>query len=92
MPNNKAPGCDGLSPEFYKCFWSDIKTLLIDSFINEGYYRGELSENQKLSILTLIFKKGDRKILDNWRPISLLNTDYKIIARVLSQRVTKGDS
>ena len=88
MPNNKAPGCDGLSPEFYKCFWPDIKTLLIDS-LNEGYYRGELSESQKQSILTLIFKKGDRKILDNWRPISLLNTDYKIIARVLSQRLQK---
>ena len=86
MANNKAPGCDGLSPEFYKYFWPDIKTLLIDS-LNEGYYRGELSESQKQSILTLIFKKGDRKLLDNWRPISLLNTDYKIIARVLSQRL-----
>ena len=48
-----------------------------------------MSESQKQSILTLIFKKGDRKILDNWRPISLLNTDYKIIARVLSQRLQK---
>ena len=88
MANNKTPGCDGLSPEFYKYFWPDIKTLLIDS-LNEGYYRGELSESQKQSILTLIFKKGDRKLLDNWRPISLLNTDYKIIARVLSQRLQK---
>ena len=88
MPNNKAPGCDGLTSEFYKFFWPDIKTLLIGS-LNEGYYTGELSESQKQSILTLIFKKGNRKLLDNWRPISLLNTDYKIIARVLSQRLQK---
>ena len=88
MSNNKAPGGDGLSPEFYKCFWPDLKNLLIDS-LNEGYYKGELSQSQRQGILTLLFKKGDRKLLDNWRPISLLNTDYKILARVLSQRLQK---
>ena len=88
MQNNKAPGCDGLSSEFYKCFWPDIKDMLIES-LNEGYTQGGLSESQRQGILTLLFKKGDRKILDNWRPISLLNTDYKILARVLSQRLQR---
>ena len=88
MQNNKAPGSDGLSTEFYKCFWSDIKDLLIDS-LNDGYVQGELSVSQKQGILTLLFKKGDRRVLDNWRPISLLNIDYKILARVLSQRLQK---
>ena len=88
MQNNKAPGSDGLSSEFYKCFWLDIKDLLIEC-LNEGYSNGELSESQKQGILTLLFKKGDRRKLDNWRPISLLNIDYKILARVLSQRLQK---
>ena len=88
MPNNKAPGCDGLSPEFYKCFWPDLKNVLIDS-LNDGYYKGELSQSQRQGILTLLFKKGDKRVLDNWRPISLLNTDYKILARVLSQRLQR---
>ena len=54
MSNNKAPGGDGLSPEFYKCFWPDLKNVLIDS-LNEGYYKGELSQSQRQGILTLLF-------------------------------------
>ena len=46
MQNNKAPGCDGLSSEFYKCFWPDIKDMLIES-LNEGYTQGGLSESQR---------------------------------------------
>ena len=88
MPNNKAPGCDGLGVEFYKYFWSDIKELVVES-LNNAYTQGELSESQRLGILTLLYKKGDKRKLDNWRPISLLNTDYKIIARVLSYRLQK---
>ena len=37
----------------------------------------------------MIHKKGDRRCLDNWRPISLLNIDYKIVAKVLSSRLQK---
>ena len=86
MGNNKAPGSDGLSAEFYRCFWGDVKQLLVAS-LNEGYNRQELSFSQKQAIITLIHKKGDRRCLDNWRPISLLNLDYKILARVLSKRL-----
>ena len=86
MPNNKSPGSDGLSVEFYKCFWVDIKKLMIDS-LNEGYLINELSETQKQGILILLYKKGDKRLLDNWRPISLLNIDYKIAAKVLCKRL-----
>ena len=48
-----------------------------------------MSQSQRQGILTLLFKKGDKRVLDNWRPISLLNTDYKILARVLSQRLQR---
>ena len=88
MKNNKSPGSDGLSSEFYKCFWDDIKTLVVDS-ANYGFEKQELSESQKLAILTLLYKKGDKQCLDNWRPISLLNTDYKIIAKILCTRLKR---
>ena len=42
-----------------------------------------------MGLLTLLFKKGDRALLSNWRPISLHNTDYKILAKVLSIRLSK---
>lgn len=46
-----------------------------------------MSETQRKGILSLIFKKGDPTNLSNWRPITLLNVDYKIIARVLAFRL-----
>ena len=88
MKNNKSPGCDGIPVEFYKTFWADIHTFLIDS-LNDAYQVGELSTTQKRGILSLIFKKNDKELLKNWRPISLLNTDYKILTHVLANRLKK---
>ena len=48
-----------------------------------------LPESQNYGLLTLLFKKGERALLSNWRPISLLNTDYKILAKALSTRLGK---
>ncbi len=49
---------------------------------------GELSIEQKRGVITLLPKKNkDRLFLKNWRPISLLNTDYKIIAKLLANRM-----
>lgn len=86
MKLNKSPGSDGLPVEFYKTFWEDIKILLTDS-LNFAYQVGELSISQKRGILNLLYKKNDKTLLSNWRPISLLNTDYKILAHVLSNRL-----
>ena len=85
--NNKSPGSDGFPIEFYKFFWADIKEYVIDSIIF-AIEHGELSIEQKRAILSLIPKKGKNiRSLKNWRPISLLNTDYKIIAKVLANRL-----
>ena len=86
MQNNKSPGSDGISVEFYKTFWCHVKDLLLNS-LNEGYRKGTLSDSQRHSVLTLLFKKGDKRNLDNWRPISLLNVDYKIATRALAKRL-----
>ena len=56
MKNNKCPGSDGLSFEFYKKFWSYIKDLLLES-LNEGYKKGTLSDSQRHALLTLLYKK-----------------------------------
>ena len=50
---------------------------------------GELSSSQKKGILSLLYKKNDKSKLANWRPISLLNTHYKILAHVLANRLKK---
>ena len=47
-----------------------------------------MTDLQKQSIITLLPKSGkDTTILDNWRPISLLNVDYKIATKSISNRI-----
>ena len=88
LKNGKTPGSDGLTTDFYKFFWSDIKSHLLDSY-NYALISGQLSIEQRRGILSLIPKKNkNRLFLKNWRPISLLNTDYKIIAKLLALRLT----
>ena len=86
MKMNRSPGNDGLPVEFYKTFWNDINILVVNS-LNEAFCKGKLSSTQTRAIMSLIFKKGDRQLLKNWRPISLLNTDYKIAAFALANRL-----
>ena len=56
MKLNKAPGLDGLSVEFYRKFWNNLKKLVTKVF-NSNYERGHLSNSQKIGAISLIFKK-----------------------------------
>ena len=85
--NGKTPGTDGLNAEFYKFFWHDIKQFLLAS-INYSLEHGTLSIAQRRVIISLLPKGDkDRLYLKNWRPISLLNVDYKILAKALANRL-----
>ena len=89
MANNKSPGSDGFTVEFFKFFWKDIGELLVRA-INCGFETGELSSTQKEGIITCIPKGGKPKqFLKNWRPISLLNVSYKIASASISNRLKK---
>ena len=88
MKLNKSPGLDGLTVEFYRKFWDKLKTLLVDIY-NNCHEHTLLSYSQRSSVLSLIFKKGDPKDLNNYRPISLLNVDLKILSHVLALRLKK---
>ena len=90
LSNNKTPGSDGIPVEFYKIFWDEIKTEVIESF-ESGKINKELSFSQREGIISLIPKQGkDLRELKNWRPLSLLNCDYKILTKVLANRMKIG--
>ena len=56
--------------------------------INESFEKGEMSSSQKQAIITLTEKKEiDRSFLENWRPISLVNVDTKIMTNVIASRI-----
>ena len=87
MSNGKSPGIDGFTVEFYKFFWSDIKFHLIRSF-RYSYDNQSMSVSQRQSIITCLPKEGKQKtLLRNWRPISLLNVDYKLASACIANRI-----
>ena len=86
MKGNKLPDIDHLSVEFYKIFWCEIGDLVVVS-LNEAFTNGALTETMNTSVVTLIFKKGDRANMKNYRPMSLTNTDYKLLAHILANRI-----
>ena len=87
--SNKSPGNVGIPVEFHRKFWP----LISESFIrcaNECFEKGELLRSQKQAVITLLEKGGkDRSLLENWRPISLVNVDTKIMSKVIAARVKK---
>lgn len=85
MSKNKSPGSDGLTVEFYIELW-DIFSTLFSKLFKCIERDGIMSRTMRYGHITLLYKKGDRKRLKNWRPISLLNVDYKILSRVMSNR------
>ena len=62
-----------------------VGKLCVNSF-NESFKLGELSTSQKQAVITLLDKGKDRTLLKNWRPISLLNNDYKIVSKAIANR------
>ena len=88
MKQNKSPGLDGITVEFYQAFWPLLGNFLIGVY-NESYQRGSLPESQRMAVLLFIFKKGDEEKIENYRPISLTNVDYRILAFTLAQRMQK---
>ena len=88
IKGNKSPGLDGLCIEFYKEFWDTIGHIMVEAF-NESYDNETLSISQQTSVFSLIFKKGDRTDIKNYRPISLTNLDYRILAFILANRLQK---
>ena len=87
MASGKSPGNDGLTIEFYKFFWDDLKTILYNSALYSKTH-GSLSSSQRQAIIKLLEKKDkDKRHIENWRPISLLNVDTKIISKALASRL-----
>ena len=90
MKNNKSPGLDGFTVEFFcKFFWVDIGHYILH-YLNYGYRTGSLSITQKQGVITCIPKPNKSRVyLKNWRPISLLNVIYKLASAVISNRLKK---
>ena len=87
IKNNKTPGNEGLTKEFYKTFWDELKTPLMKS-ITQAFHMKILSISQKQAAIKISEKKyRDKRYIKNWRPISLLNIDTKILSKAISNNL-----
>ena len=84
----KSAGSDGLPADFYIMFFGKLKNTLLDAY-NYAFEVGRLHPSARQGIISLILKKSrDMNYLKNWRPICLLNADYKLISKAVSGKLT----
>lgn len=86
--NAKAPGEDDLSAEIYKYASFNFKRRLL-KFYNNIWKTERIPEEFRNAVVVPIFKKGDMTKPENYRGISLLNTCYKIYAKILAKKTSE---
>jgi hypothetical protein len=82
----KSTGIDGLSLEFYTANWETVREEFLQ-LLNHMFLNKHISPRQNHGILICLPKSTNPRTLDDYRPISLLTTQYKLIARILARRL-----
>ena len=82
----KAPGTDGIGREFYSHNWGSIKDDLCE-IVNQMFWAGTISQQQKRGVIVCLPKAQGNQPPEDYRPITLLNSDYKILARIIAQHL-----
>ncbi|GJR08133.1 hypothetical protein Tco_0790785 [Tanacetum coccineum] len=84
---DRAPGPDGFTFKFLKTFWDVIKNDVI-RLVNQFFNTACFPKGCNSSFIALIPKIGDAKYVSNFRPISLIGCQYKIIGKILANRLS----
>jgi len=83
---HKAPGYDGIYLEFLKKTWETTKEDLLQ-IVNEMYTEEIISDYQKFGIIVCILKQPHATQVEHYRPLTILNTDFKLVTRIIANRL-----
>ena len=86
LGRNKSPGIDGIIGEFYIEFKEELAPVL-EKLFRDIEEKGEMLHSITTGLVSIIYKKGSRDKLENYRPLTVLNGDYKVLAKVLANRI-----
>ncbi|GBG60070.1 hypothetical protein CBR_g401 [Chara braunii] len=86
MAAGKCPGRDGLTVEFYRSCWDAVGPALVEVY-NKVLTGEKLGDLMTFGVISVMFKKGDKSNIRNYRPISVLNVSYKLLAKTLALRL-----
>ena len=89
LKRNKSPGADGVSVELFKWLNAQNRLIVLDA-ANCCLQNGYMQPEDLQAIVASIYKKGDSSLLSNYRPISLLNSCYKVVAALVKIRLNAG--
>lgn len=85
LPNNKSPGPDGFTLEFFKATW-DITGPLVISAVKEFFQTRSPFKEFNATLISLVPKCASPSKVIDYRPISCCNVVYRIISKVLANR------
>ncbi|GJV55467.1 RNA-directed DNA polymerase, eukaryota [Tanacetum coccineum] len=86
--SEKSPGPDGFSFAFYKKYWDILKTDIM-AYVREFFKNGNIPSGCNSSFITLIPKVDNPLVVSDFRPISLIGAQYKILAKILANRLSR---
>ncbi|KAL2643350.1 hypothetical protein R1flu_010937 [Riccia fluitans] len=86
LKSEKSPGIDGMTAKVLQLLWRHAPGDVV-GFIHKVWDTGKLAWKHQTGVIKLIPKEGDRQRIKNWRPLTLLNAGYKLVSKLMANRL-----